>query len=113
VLKRLGLARALYYRWRQRQAQGELEDQKGQRVDLYQALPEEEAAVQRFALEHPRDGYRRLAWMMVDQDVAYLSPSSVYRILDRHQLLCRWKPSRSAGRSPPRRPGPIKSGIPT
>jgi transposase InsO family protein len=96
----------LYYRWRQRQAQGELEDQKAQPVDLYQALPEEAAAVQRFALEHPRDGYRRLAWMMVDQDVAYLSPSSVYRILDRHQLLCRWKPSRSAGQkpAPPTRP---------
>jgi putative transposase len=106
VLKRLGLARALYYRWRQRQAQGQLEDQKAEGVDLYQAGPEEEEAVKRFALEHPRDGYRRLAWMMVDQDVAYLSPSSVYRILDRFQLLDRWKPSRVAGHKPgpPSRP---------
>ena len=106
MLKRLGLARALYYRWRQRQAQGELEDQKAPPVDLYQALPEEESAVKQFALEHPRDGYRRLAWMMVDQNVASLSPSSVYRILDRHQLLCRWKPSRSVGQkpTPPTRP---------
>jgi putative transposase len=106
VLKQLGLARALYYRWRQRQAQGQLEDQKPEPPDLYQALPEEEAAVKQFALEHPRDGYRRLAWMMVDANVAYLSPSSVYRILDRHQLLCRWKPSRAVGQKPepPSRP---------
>jgi putative transposase len=106
VLKHLGLARALYYRWRQRQAQGQLEDQKPEPLDLYQALPEEEAAVKQFALEHPRDGYRRLAWMMVDADVAHLSPSSVYRILDRHQLLSRWKPSRALGQKPepPSRP---------
>jgi len=106
VLKQLGLARALYYRWRQRQAQGQLEDQKPEAADLYQALPEEEAAVKQFALEYPRDGYRRLAWMMVDANVAHLSPSSVYRILDRHQLLCRWKPSQAVGQKPepPSRP---------
>jgi len=60
--------------------------------------------VGQFALEHPRDGL--LAWMMVDANVAYLSPSSVYRILDRHQSLCRWKPSRAVGQKPepPSRP---------
>ena len=59
-----------------------------------------------FALQYPRDGYRRLSWMMVDQDVAYLSPSSVYRILDDFDLLSRWKPSTSVGRKPepPSRP---------
>ena len=38
---------------------------------------------------------------MVDEDVAYLSPSAVYRLLDRHDLLYRWKRrSASAGRKP-------------
>jgi len=32
-----------------------------------------------------------LAWMMVDEDVVYLTPSTVYRILDRYDLLYRWK----------------------
>jgi putative transposase len=43
---------------------------------------------------------------MVDANVAYLSPSTVYRILDRHQSLCRWKPSRAVGQKPepPSRP---------
>lgn len=58
--------------------------------------------MKQFALDHPQDGYRRLAWMMVDENVAYLSPSSVYRILDKLQLLCRWKPSESVGRMPPK-----------
>ena len=52
-----------------------------------------------YALEHPKDGYRRLAWMMVDEDVAYLSPSSVYRILNDADLLYRYKRSgKSSGR---------------
>lgn len=100
ILKKIGLTRALYYRWRERRAKGELEDRKPEAPDLYQALPEEEDAVKTYALEHPRDGYRRLSWMMVDEDVAYLSPSSVYRILDNNDLLCRWKPSVSVGRKP-------------
>ena len=35
--------------------------------------------------------------MMVDADVAYVSPSSVYRILDEKDLLCRWKPPQRGG----------------
>jgi len=105
-LQRLGLSRALYYRWLKRQVDGQLEDSASDPFDLYQVLKAEEQAVTAFALEHPRDGYRRLAWMMVDADVAFLSPSSVYRILDRHQLLYRWKPSRVVGIKPmaPTRP---------
>ena len=70
----------------------------------WQALPEEVDAVVGYALSHPRAGYRRLAWMLVDEEVAYLSPSSVYRILDDADLLYRWKRSRgrrAAGRADP------------
>ena len=42
-------------------------------------------------------GYRRLAWMMIDADVAYVSPTSVYRILIDADLLYRWKRSTSVG----------------
>jgi transposase InsO family protein len=59
-----------------------------------------------YALAHPREGYRRLAWMMVDEDVAYLSPTSVYRILDDADLLYRWKRSRRAGERPAEPTGP-------
>jgi transposase InsO family protein len=55
------------------------------------ALPEEVERVVACAKARSREGYRRLAWMMVDEDVAYLSPSTVYIILDRHDLLYRWK----------------------
>jgi len=36
------------------------------------------------------EGYKRLTWMMVDADVVYLSPSTVYRILVRASLNNRW-----------------------
>jgi transposase InsO family protein len=40
--------------------------------------------------------------MMVDEDVVYLAPSTVYRILDRHDLLYRWKrPELGEGRRVP------------
>lgn len=65
-------------------------------------LPEEKEAVLGYALSHPRDGYRRLAWQMIDEDVAYMSPSSVYRILADADLLYRWKRARSSGEAPPK-----------
>ena len=41
--------------------------------------------------------------MMVDEDVVYLTPSTVYRILDRYDLLYRWKrPEPGQGRRVPK-----------
>lgn len=41
----------------------------------------ERAAIVSYYLAHPGEGYRRCAHMMVDEDVAYASPATVYRIL--------------------------------
>ena len=46
------------------------------------------------------EGYRRLTWQMVDADVAYLSESSVYRVLRDADLLARWKRHGSVGTAP-------------
>jgi transposase InsO family protein len=45
--------------------------------------------------EYPLEGYRRLAFMMLDRDIVAVSPSSVYRVLKAAGLLAdRWqKPS--------------------
>ena len=53
-------------------------------------LPEEKKAVVEFKLKNPATGYRRLTWMMVDQDVAYVSPASVLRILTQNGLNTIW-----------------------
>jgi transposase InsO family protein len=58
---------------------------------MYEALPEEKEAVISYARRHPELRHRELAWRMVDEDVACLSPSTVYRILKEADLVCRWR----------------------
>jgi hypothetical protein len=70
-------------------------------------LIEEIAAVEAYALTHPTEGYRRLTWMMLDDDVAAMSESVVYRILRACGLNRRWARSSEDGGlrpSPPTRP---------
>jgi transposase InsO family protein len=56
----------------------------------------EKAAIIQFHREHPLEGYRRLAFMLLDADVVAVSPASVWRVLRGAGLLSRWKgkPSR-------------------
>lgn len=102
VLRHLSLTKSRYYEWKRREEEALLEDLvPGARASPHALLEEEKAAVITYALSHPKDGYRRLAWMMVDEDVAYVSPSSVYRILRDADLLYRWKRSERGGQPPP------------
>jgi len=91
VLTVLRLKRSVYFSWKQKSRGNVREDGLGKREQLSRLLPEEEAAIVSYAKAHPPEGYRRLCWMMVDEDVAYVSPSTVYNVLDRHDLLYRWK----------------------
>src|SRR5215475_6556864 len=59
-------------------------------VQPYEALPEEKEAVLDYARRHPELRHRELAWRMVDEDVACLSPSTVYRLLKEANLVCPW-----------------------
>jgi transposase InsO family protein len=102
ILKCLGLSPACYHAWRKRAGLARLEDFGPVGVAYSAILPEEKEAVLSYALEHPKDGYRRLAWQRVDADVAYMSPSSVYRILLDADLLYRWKRSTRSGEAPPK-----------
>ena len=106
ILCRLGLTKARYREWRRRAAQHALTDRSTRAPLVDGILVEEKEAVKSYALAHPQDGYRRLAWQMIDADVAYVSPSSVYRILNEADLLYRWKRRTSAGAVPakPSRP---------
>jgi putative transposase len=67
----------------------------------------EKAAIIAFHTRYPVEGYRRLAYMMLDADVVAVSPSSVYRVLKAAgKLVPRWaKPSRKGkGFEQPTRP---------
>jgi putative transposase len=88
----LGIARRSYYRWLREEAWARaLPAEPVKPVQPYEALPEEKEAVLDYARRHPELRHREMAWRMVDEDVAYLSPSTVYRILKSANLVCPWR----------------------
>jgi putative transposase len=50
----------------------------------------EKQAIIDFHWKNPLEGYRRLTFMMLDQDVVAVSPSSVWRVLGQAGLLAKW-----------------------
>jgi putative transposase len=88
TLAALGISRGTYYRWLKEEAWAK-EKAPASPVQPYEALPEERAAVLKYAREHPTIRHRELAWRMIDENVACLSASTVYRILREENLMCR------------------------
>ena len=58
---------------------------------LYEALPEEKQAVIDYGRKHTHLQQQEMALKMVDEVVAYLSPSTVYRTLKAMNLVCPWQ----------------------
>jgi putative transposase len=92
TLAALGIARRSYYRWLKEEAWAKQQPvSPAPPVPPYEALSEEKQAVIAYARKHPELRHRELAWRMVDEDVAYVSPSTVYRILRDAELVCPWR----------------------
>ena len=84
VLKILGISRSWYY------AQIDFSPMLDGRFNPF-AAKEEEWIVVGYKKGHPSMGFRELAYAMIDEDLTYLSPSTVYRILKKHGLITEWK----------------------
>jgi len=87
LIQWLGIRRSTYYGWRRRC--GEPNDHNAPVPRWFWLGAHEQEAIVAFQQEHPLEGYRRLAYMMIDADVAYASPSTVYRVLKARGLLGR------------------------
>ena len=57
---------------------------------------EEKEKIKQYFYEHPNEGYRRLTYMMMDDNVVAVSPTTTYRVLKEDDLLGRFngKPSK-------------------
>ena len=90
----LGIRGSKFYDWRERY--GRVNEHNGWIPRDFWLEAWEKAAILQFHRDHPLEGYRRLAFMMLDADVVAVSPASVWRVLSGAGLLCRWKgkPSR-------------------
>jgi putative transposase len=104
-IRRIGIAQSKYYDWKLRY--GKVNEHNSWIPRDWWLEDWEKKSIVDFHAQYPLEGYRRLAFMMLDADVVQVSPSSVYRVLSTHGLLRRWngKPSKKGtGFEQPLRP---------
>jgi transposase InsO family protein len=98
VLAWLGLKKNKYHLWRKRL--GLPNRHNGQIPRSTWILPWEREAIIGYRMHHREEGYRYLTYLMLDEDVVAVSPSTTYRVLKGAGLLCRWntgKPLKKKG----------------
>jgi len=81
----LDIARSKFYQWKKRY--GKANEHNGLIPRDFWLQNWEREAIIRYFIEHPNQGYRRLAYMMLDADIVAVSPSTTYRVLKSEGLL--------------------------
>ncbi len=79
LLAWLELGTSKFHTWKERY--GKVNEHNGQIPRDHWLEDWEKAAIVDFHDRHPLEGYRRLTFMMLDDDVVAVSPASVYRVL--------------------------------
>jgi len=96
MLDWLSLSSSKYYDWLHRQEQANRHNAVLPKTNWLLAW--EVAAIIAYRSHHLEEGYRRLCYMMLDENVVAVSPSSVYRILQKAGLLATpWRHQQSKG----------------
>ena len=93
-ISRIGIGRSKYYDWKERY--GKVNEHNCLVPRDFWLTGCEKQAIVDYYKDHSLEGYRRLCYMMIDDDIVAVSPSSVYRVLTKAGLLKRWngKPSK-------------------
>lgn len=91
MIQQLGISPSRFYDWNQRL--GQPNHHNGQVPKKHWILPQERSTIIGYCLDKIEQGYRRLTYMMLDDDIAAVSPSTTYRILKDQGLLNRWQPT--------------------
>ena len=86
----LHVAASKFYNWRERY--GRVNEHNGWVPRDFWLEPWEKQAILDYQEKYPRQGYRRLTFMMLDDDVVAVSPSSVWRVLSQAGRLRKWQP---------------------
>jgi len=88
ALAQIRLPRSTYYRWLKRLSEGRLKDKKGgSPIPWNKIRPEEETRIVAEARAAPELSCRQLALTITDSKGAYLSESTVYRVLRKAGLI--------------------------
>ena len=89
----LSVARSKFYSWIERY--GKVNEHNAPIPRDFWLESWERDAIVKFALDNPLEGYRRLTFMMLDQDIVAISPASTWRVLSKAGLLQKWNPKKS------------------
>lgn len=92
-IQRIGIARSKYYNWRKRY--GKVNEHNAWIPRDFWLTDCERQAIIDYYNDNPLEGYRRLCYMMIDADIAAVSPSSVYRVLSNAGLLSKFNGKKS------------------
>jgi len=84
----LGTATSKFYYWCERY--GKANEHNGKIPRDHWLEDWEKQAIIDFHHDNPLEGYRRLTFMMLDQDIVAVSPTSTWRVLNAAGLLRRW-----------------------
>jgi transposase InsO family protein len=93
LLRLLALGKSRYYEWIRRQ--GRPNHHNGLIPKAHWLLPEERESILNYCRDRIGEGYRRLTYRMLDENIVAVSPSTAYRILKEAGLLKRWNPKKS------------------
>lgn len=88
IVQWIGVGRSKYFAWCKRY--GKINEHNAWIPRDFWLESWEEQAILRYYSEHDTEGYRRLAFMMLDEDVVAVSPSSVYRVLVKAGVMRKW-----------------------
>ena len=84
----INITRSKYYDWLGRY--GKVNEHNAWIPRDFWLTDNERQAIIAYYQDNPLEGYRRLCYMMMDDDIVAVSPSSVYRVLTHAGLLRRW-----------------------
>ena len=94
LISLLGIQESKFYSWSSRIGKPNFHNHMLPKSNWL--LEDEKQALLRFAKAHPGEGYRRLTYMMLDDGVVAVSPSTTYRLLKGYGLLDQWNTVKSS-----------------
>jgi putative transposase len=89
----IGITRSKFYDWQFRY--GKVNEHNTWIPRDFWLTDAERQAIINYYGDNPLEGYRRLTYMMMDEDIVAASPSSIYRVLLNAGLLNRWNRTQS------------------
>lgn len=89
----IGIARCRILDWQKRY--GQANRHNGNIPKINQLEEWEKTSIIDFYLTHPLEGYRRVSYMMIDENLVATTPATVYRVLKFADILRKWNCKKS------------------